>query len=554
MTFLPIVERELRVAARRSGMFWVRFWAGLGVSVLATWTVLISGAEAPQSLAQTLFYLVSGVGLAVCLLSGLQFTADSMTEEKREGTLGLLFLTDLKGYDVVLGKLVANSLHAFYALLAALPVMALPLLLGSFTFGHVVRVALALINALFFSLSVGMLTSTLAPSTRRARGAAVGWLFMIAMGFPAIGRWIATKWPDSDLPTIFSLFSPGYTYLAASGAAGISSPGWYWVSLGVVHALAWLLLILACVYAPRCWQDQPQLKTRPPDTEAWQAWLLGRGRAREAHRHRLLERNPFYWRAARARFMPVLVWAALGLIAVVWIWGWAKYSRDWLNAATYVFTALVLNMLLKLGVASEATRPLVEERRDGTLELLLSTPLSVPDILRGQALALRRVFLWPFFVVFAVEAVLLFAGLREMNRLERAVWTSVWIAGMLMLVADLMALYWVGMWRALAARNPKHAVSQTVGLVLVLPWVGFAAFMTLVTFLAMRGGEPGWETILAVWFVLGIGVDAGFASLARYKLLTEFRQRAAERYAPRLSWWQRLRGAEAAGATASPTG
>lgn len=554
MTFLPIVERELRVASRRAGTFWLRFGAGLGVVVYAAWMLLMFGRETPQQAAQVCFYGLTGVALAVCLVSGLQFTADSMTEEKREGTLGLLFLTDLKGYDVVLGKLVANSLHAFYALLAALPVMAIPLLLGSFTLGHVVRVALALINALFFSLSLGMLASTIAPTTRRARGAAFGWLFMVAMGFPAIGRWISTKWPGSDLPTIFSLFSPAYTYYWAGGASGMTPAGRYWASLGVVHGLAWLFLILACVYAPRCWQDQPQLKTRPLDTEAWQVWLLGRGRAREAHRRRLLERNPFYWRAARARFMPVLVWAALGLIAGVWLWGWLKYSREWLNGFTYAFTALVLNALLKLGVAAEATRTLAEERRDGTLELLLSTPLSERDILRGQALALKRVFLLPFLVVFTVEIILMFAGLREMNRYERPVWLSVWIAGMLMLVADLIALYWVGMWRALAARTPKHASAQTVALVLVLPWVGFTAFLTLVTFLAMRGTEPGWETILAVWVVLGIAIDAGFGSLARYKLLTEFRQRAAERYAPRVSWWQRLRGVEVAGPSASPTG
>ena len=56
-----------------------------------------------------------------------------MSEEKREGTLGLLFLTDLKGYDVVAGKLVANSLNGFYALMAILPVVALALLMGGLT-------------------------------------------------------------------------------------------------------------------------------------------------------------------------------------------------------------------------------------------------------------------------------------------------------------------------------------------------------------------------------------------------------------------------------------
>ena len=55
-----------------------------------------------------LFWGLTGSAVFYCLLSGVWFTADCLSEEKREGTLGLLFLTDLKGYDVVFGKLVAT--------------------------------------------------------------------------------------------------------------------------------------------------------------------------------------------------------------------------------------------------------------------------------------------------------------------------------------------------------------------------------------------------------------------------------------------------------------
>lgn len=79
MTFLPIVERELRLG-----------------------------------------------GVCFQLLAGTAVTADCLSEEKRDGTLGPLFLTDLRGYDVVLGKLVATALPVFYSLVAAIPVLALP--------------------------------------------------------------------------------------------------------------------------------------------------------------------------------------------------------------------------------------------------------------------------------------------------------------------------------------------------------------------------------------------------------------------------------------------
>ena len=43
MTFLPIVERELRVLARRSSTVWIRFYAALGILLL--WLLLLGGAH-----------------------------------------------------------------------------------------------------------------------------------------------------------------------------------------------------------------------------------------------------------------------------------------------------------------------------------------------------------------------------------------------------------------------------------------------------------------------------------------------------------------------------
>jgi len=40
------------------------------------------------------------VAFGFTLLCGVFLTSDCLSEEKREGTLGLLFLTDLKGFDI----------------------------------------------------------------------------------------------------------------------------------------------------------------------------------------------------------------------------------------------------------------------------------------------------------------------------------------------------------------------------------------------------------------------------------------------------------------------
>ena len=126
-----------------------------------------------------------------CLLSGVWFTADCLSEEKREGTLGLLFLTDLKGYDVVFGKLVATSLNGFYAVLAVVPILALPLLLGGVTGGEFGRMALVVVNTLFFSLALGMCVSALSRSPRKAMAMTFLLILLFTAVLPACGAWRA---------------------------------------------------------------------------------------------------------------------------------------------------------------------------------------------------------------------------------------------------------------------------------------------------------------------------------------------------------------------------
>src|ERR1700722_1750218 len=151
MTFLPIVARELRAAARRRGTYWSRTIMAVGAIIVGTITFIEASNSNSQSyqIAQEMFSVGSVMAFIYCLCVGVCSTADCLSEEKREGTLGLLFLTDLKGYDVIGGKLVATSLNSIYGLLAMLPILALSLVLGGVTPGEFWRMALALANLLF---------------------------------------------------------------------------------------------------------------------------------------------------------------------------------------------------------------------------------------------------------------------------------------------------------------------------------------------------------------------------------------------------------------------
>src|SRR5258705_3063839 len=144
MTFLPIVDRQLRESSRRPATYRMR--SLLALTALAIWFfLLVAGSHSGVRKGMMLFIAIGVLALAFCLVAGIFLTADCLSEEKREGTLGLLFLTELKGYDVVFGKLAATSLNPFYGVLALFPVRASPYLVGWVTvtvFWRALRVAM----------------------------------------------------------------------------------------------------------------------------------------------------------------------------------------------------------------------------------------------------------------------------------------------------------------------------------------------------------------------------------------------------------------------------
>lgn len=547
MKFLSIVERELRVAARRAGTYWLRTGVAMTVIAVSVCIILFMQEEAPNQIAQQLFGWITGGIMVYCLLVGAIATADCLSEEKREGTLGLLFLTDLKGYDVIVGKLVANSLNSFYGLLTIIPVLAVPLLMGGLTVSQVVFAALSLINAMFFSICAGMFASACCRSGWRAVFLTLGIVLLISVVIPIVRLWAAagspTPPPRGDMAF---LCSPIFTLLAPYdlGRLWVKDTDVFWWSLAVVHAQSWIMLLLASLIVTHSWQDKAPGVRQMRWRDRWKLWSYGDSAERKRFRSRLLDVNAFFWLAARERLKPAWVWFTFGLIACIWAWGYSEYQREWFNEFVYVLTAFIVNALLKNWLAFEAVRQIGEDRRAGSLELLLATPMTVKEILRGQALALQRQFFWPVFLALSVEFAMMLAGMRESyNRDERSGWMAWWIAGMIVFVADLVALYWVGMWMGLASRNAKRAFSETIGRVLALPWVLFIAFMLALALGSIRGNSGGsWQAVLLVWMAIGLGVDFGFGLWARQKLLSEFREAAGRRFSRQTSFWKRMFG------------
>jgi ABC-type transport system involved in multi-copper enzyme maturation permease subunit len=542
VTFLPIVARELRVASRRPVTYWVRSLSALSLVLVGVAVFLSMKEDAPKLLSTTLFASLTAAAGIFCLFSGVRSTADCISEEKREGTLGLLFLTDLKGYDVVLGKLAGTSLNSLYGLMAVMPLLAIPFLLGGVTPGEFARMGGVVVNTLFLSLAIGLCVSAFTKSSRTAVGATFFVIVLFAALFPAAGAILAHSMKEPFLLTVLLMPSAGFAFKTALASSYKVTPELFWWSMGVMHALAWLFLAISASVAPRSWQDKPPGAERLRWRQRWQMWSYGDLAQRLAFRRELLHSNAFYWLSARARFKPALVWATLGLLGCGWLWGLAKFRHDWLDTGFYICTALVLNILIKLWFASESGRQFVEERKQGSLELVLSTSLTVPEILRGQRLALQRQFLGPLIFILGVWVLLMFATTDSLRTEVPDVgfWILLWLGGMVVLLADLAALYWVGMWQALVAKRPNHAASATVMRILVLPWLAFIAVCILMPFARDFPFDNPGSFLFGVWFVFSLAVDIGFGVRARNKLLSQFRLVAAQRYNPRASILKRL--------------
>ncbi len=550
MIFLPIVDRELRLAARRRATYRTRSLIALTTMLvgLAIYLVNRPWGTTPEQVGQYIFRGVAGLALFYSLLSGRIFTADCVSGEKREGTLGLLFLTDLKGYDVVLGKLAATSLNGFYGLLAIFPVLAIPLLLGGVTNGEFWRMVLVLLNTFLFSLAAGIFVSTLSRDGRRAGAGTFCLLLILAAGPPALAgaalyfsAWLPTH---GALPRELYYSCPIYAFFESFDAGYKVGARHFWRSMTVIHGLTWLLVAGASWFAPRFWQDQPARPRRNRPSRLWQSRRHGREAKRSVFRRRLLDVNAFYWLAARVRRKPAHVWTFLALMAGWWTWGRLASGPIWLDETTNVVTALMVDCTLKLWIALEAGRQLAEDQKSGAFELLLSTPLEVTQIVRGQLLALRRQFLGPMVVVIGVELVLMMATTRNSTLSNGKVFTF-WLSTMFMLLADAGALIWVAMASALTAKTPNHATVKTVSVVLILPWALFGAASAFANLGYLLGWRPdhGWQFYLGCWFVFGIAADLYFGLRSRRQLLGGFRQLAPSRFAPdspRLSLWSRF--------------
>ncbi len=533
MPILPIVARELSVQARRRSTYWVRVAASGVAGLLMLWFLFLAGA--PASLinqGRALFLILSFMAFLYCLLIGPFVTADCLSEEKRDGTLGLLFLTDLKGHDVIMGKLASSSIHAIYGLLAIVPMLSVALLFGGVAASEIARGVLVFGNTLFFSLSAAMFVSTISQNERKAFFGSVLLVIMVAVGPYEIAYFLAfnnfLSGTGLEVEETILAVSPYFAFtLSRQPVFGATAATAFYSSLAQTHALSWVLFGLSCLIVPHVCKDRPRGRRRARWAELWRRWSDGGPASRALFRRRLLDRNPCCWLSSRHRLKTKSVWVLIVPLAGIGLWIYLKYPLAFYEAA--LFLLLVIAVLLKVWFAGEVCNRWIEDRRCGALELLLCAPLGTNELVHGQTIALRRQFGWPAVAVLGLAFLAWLGILRSIGAGSSTQLGRTWLLmSMPVLLADLVALRWIGMWLSLRARGLNRAVAGTLFRVLCLRWLLYALIAGVGFAWAWTGlGQlPFWLGPF-VWLVLALMMDCVMALSARRKFLRHFRTVAA---------------------------
>jgi hypothetical protein len=425
--------------------------------VFATFLLLTESLFASTRTPGTVcFYAFSGIAFLFWLFEGLR-QSDCLSAEKRAGTPG-------------------------YALLATLPIFALPLLMGGVTGAEFWRMVLLLLNTLFFALACATLISSRSRSQQKAWLGTVLLLGGITAGFPLLPpllaglRALIATFADSPLHPMIDQFLNGLAtlrlaspvttlYLAAPGKA---MSGNYWISLASVHVLGWIFLAGASYFLPRNWQERPQ-ETPVRALQKGKTLTSPHRQLAVTKAKRWLEIDPVVWLVLRQHDGLLRTTILVAVIATIILQALVS-ACDNPGAARSI--GWPVSWALRIWVAFEACRFFSEIRRNEGLELLLATPLTTRDMVRGHLQALWRLCRWPILLYLTSEVVLTIMSLSADFQLRYS-----WALGAgrtlilepLTFLADLLAAIYFGMWLSLTIKKPNRAFAFTVLAVLLVP-------------------------------------------------------------------------------------
>ncbi len=409
----PIFQRELLTVPRRSSHYVTRaaYLGGLWVVAVTAWLATLGWSQSP-TLGETarfgsvLFQVVTFVQLALFLFFSALSSASAIAKEKDRRTFILLLMTDLRNYEIVLGKVLGSLLPIAVLELATLPFLMLLVLLGGIALEQVLQVMLILAATTLAAGALGGLIALWRDRTFQSLALTVlylGLYLLLVRGLAVLPRLVPAI-SEGQIAGIQQWLEP-FLALGSAHQADLSGEvhlaGPYGYAL-VMLAFA-VLLSLFGIWRLRVWNPSGEpiiQRERPEEAEDKERELLQTGKtegrvsvhaAPGAVRH--VDGNPILWREMNTRAYgrrPFLVKLAyLIVLGLICYYALAPLVLESAHppfaAALGMLPVIVLSLLL---VTAQATTAITSERDTGALDLLLVTDLSPKEFIFGKILGI----------------------------------------------------------------------------------------------------------------------------------------------------------------------
>jgi len=450
MPVSAIVAKELSAVERRGWLFLLRavYVSGLAFMALAL-TCSAPGTSALARVGRGLFLVLVGGQFILAMLLCTVFTSESIRAEREQRTLAVLLATALSGPEIVLGKVGACAISAGTTVLATMPLAATLTLYGGVSPGQVTTAFTCLLAALVVGSATGVLFSCLC----RRPGNSAGLTFVAR----AVWRWLLPWLVPGGAPRrVARLISPWYCCFGASTIGRGPAP-----RLGLCVLVATCISIVSCFWASRL---VPQLAD---DGGPWTGRRRGkprRGSRRPWWCTRLFWETsglaPTLARPAVAVYHTLLV-----LLAFSGCFSAAAHRKHWLEFLVGI--GVLLSILTTANLFGIFTRAVFQQKREGTLALLLTTPTEETRLVFDYSLAATTLIL-PAFATTGLLIVLMNMFTTPFPRVPT--WSATLGVGsltVLCVAAGVVLFLLVGMAAAAICKSASAAAGLTVTLLLI---------------------------------------------------------------------------------------
>ncbi len=459
---------------------------GSGLVSFFLLTGMITGDRSTgRTLHEWLFYL----GLYFSIVPALGISAGLFSGERRNQTLELLYLAGINSGELFIGKLLGGALIASGDLLALSPLFAIPFLSGGISLDLFLATIVCFPILLFFILAVGTLGSAVCTDEGAAQCLTVILITFLSLALLipySLGLGLYGRPPFS---TSWLCLSPAYPPYLVWAKFATAAPAVFWTATVATAGWTLVFLILAAIMLKRNWRKDMERSRCPDAPGIWRSLAQGTPVWRSRLRNRVLESNPFQWLAEQDRRPVVLAWGLIAGLLFFWLGGWAAWPLAWPSCANFYATALVLLVATGWIRHYTAARRIGEDRRDGALELLLTTPLAAKEIVDGQLAALRAQFRPIHWSLLALCAAMMGAGffVRAWTAPALVSYLLIWLFILAACLLETRRAATKVMWIALNSGRPVYSVFASYG----KPWSWFWLVFNLKNILRSFGRGSG---------------------------------------------------------------